>query len=84
MHVGTRNYRTVQGLKKIREEELYLEILYYLQKLKQDFKYKSLLNSVDKLPSLVTEIMDVHWHKSAATSDVYRYVHTTQLINFVL
>jgi hypothetical protein len=70
MHVGTRNERTVQGLKEMREGELLLEILYYLHKLKQYFKHKSLLSGVDKLPSLVIKIMDVHWRKSAAISEV--------------
>ena len=73
----------VQGLDGMREEELYIQIIYYIKHLDEIRTCQNILKSTDKLSPSAIRTLDVYWQKPGITTHMHTYVHGTQAINLV-
>jgi hypothetical protein len=71
------------NLERIREEELYIKIIYYIKHLDDIRTCQNIVNSTDKLQPSTIRILDVYWQKPGVTSHMHTYIHGTQAINLV-
>jgi hypothetical protein len=68
---------------EIGEAIMYIEIIYYTKHLGNIRTCRNILNTTDKLQTLVVRKMDAYWQKPGVTRYMHTYVHAAEVINLV-